>query len=61
MASILPEDTVYSGPQAPTPKRVTLRSIRSKYGKGDPLTVVTAYDYPSAVHVSDTHALLHFL
>ncbi|BDA43221.1 3-methyl-2-oxobutanoate hydroxymethyltransferase 1, mitochondrial [Coccomyxa sp. Obi] len=51
MASIQPEDTVYSGPQAPSPKRVTLRSIRSKYSKGEPISMVTAYDYPSAVHV----------
>lgn len=51
MASIQPEHTVYSGPQAPGPKRVTLRSIRSKYSKGEPISVVTAYDYPSAVHV----------
>ena len=57
MASIQPEDTVYSGPQAPSPKRVTLRSIRSKYSKGEPITMVTAYDYPSAVHVrlSNSH------
>jgi hypothetical protein len=54
MASILPEDTVYSGPQSPGPKRVTLRVIKSKYAKGEPLSVVTAYDYPSAVHVSNT-------
>ena len=62
MASIQPEDTVYSGPQAPSPKRVTLRSIRSKYSKGKPISMVTAYDYPSAVHVrlqpSDRNILL---
>lgn len=31
---------------------MTLRTLRSKYEKGQPITMVTAYDYPSAVHVS---------
>ena len=47
-----PEHTVYSGPKAPGPQRVTLRTLRGKYARGEPLTMVTAYDYPSAVHVS---------
>ena len=47
-----PEHSVYSGPSAPSPKRVTLRTLREKYGRGEPLSMVTAYDYPSAVHVS---------
>ena len=51
MYSNQPEHTVYSGPQAPSPKRVTLRTLRAKYARGDPITMVTAYDYPSAVHV----------
>jgi len=42
---------VYSGPQAPSPKRVTLRTLKSKYAKKQPISMVTAYDYPSAVHV----------
>jgi hypothetical protein len=50
-ASAHPEATVYSGPQSPR-KAVTLRTLRSKYEKGQPITMVTAYDYPSAVHVS---------
>ena len=50
--SIQPEDTVYGGPVAPLPKRVTLRTIQSKYNKKQPISMVTAYDYPSAVHVS---------
>ena len=49
--SIQPENTVYGGPTAPLPKRVTLRTIQSKYKKQVPISVVTAYDYPSAVHV----------
>lgn len=46
-----PLDTVYTGPAAPLPRRVTLRTLREKYLKGVPLSMVTAYDYPSAVHV----------
>ncbi|KAK9817891.1 hypothetical protein WJX72_003844 [[Myrmecia] bisecta] len=49
--SILPDTTVYTGPTAPSPKRVTLRTLRQKYKNGEPITMVTAYDYPSAVHV----------
>ncbi|CAL5221682.1 g3916 [Coccomyxa viridis] len=51
MASIQPADTVYSGPQSAPPRRVTLRTIRQMYAKNEPLSMVTAYDYPSAVHV----------
>lgn len=47
-----PENAVYGGPQAPSPKRVTLRTLREKYQRGEPISMVTAYDYPSAVHVS---------
>ena len=42
---------MYSGPTTQSTKRVTLRSLRKKYAAKDPLTMVTAYDYPSAVHV----------
>lgn len=51
MASAHPEIAVYSGPKPPTPRAVTLRTLRAKYERGDPITMVTAYDYPSAVHV----------
>ena len=52
MYSNLPDATVYGGPKAQTPsKRVTLRHLASKYIKKEPITMVTAYDYPSAVHV----------
>ena len=51
--SIQPEDTVYGGPTAPLPKRVTLRTLQNKYRKKQPISMVTAYDYPSAVHVSN--------
>lgn len=47
-----PENTVYGGPSASVPKRVTLRTLRDKYVNGVPISMVTAYDYPSAVHVS---------
>ncbi|CAN0884513.1 3-methyl-2-oxobutanoate hydroxymethyltransferase 2, mitochondrial [Linum grandiflorum] len=50
--SNVPENTVYSGPQHQNPnQRVTLTNLRQKHKKGEPITVVTAYDYPAAVHV----------
>jgi 3-methyl-2-oxobutanoate hydroxymethyltransferase len=49
--SELPAGNVYPGPSPPSPQKVTLRTLRAKYGRGDPITMVTAYDYPSAVHV----------
>ncbi|CAJ2661191.1 unnamed protein product [Trifolium pratense] len=48
--SNLPENTVYSGPTSQN-KRVTLSQLRQKYRNSVPITVVTAYDYPSAVHL----------
>ena len=48
--SNLPDATVYGGP-APLAKRVTLRTLAAKYARGDSISMVTAYDYPSAVHV----------
>jgi hypothetical protein len=50
--SVQPEHVVYSGPKSPSPKRVTLKTLRTKYAKGEPISMLTAYDYPSAVHVS---------
>ena len=47
-----PEAAVYTGPAAAVPKHVTLRTLRDKYAAGVPISLVTAYDYPSAVHVS---------
>ncbi|KAL6659851.1 hypothetical protein ACP70R_002680 [Stipagrostis hirtigluma subsp. patula] len=32
-------------------RRVTLATVRGKHRRGEPVTMVTAYDYPSAVHV----------
>ncbi|KAF8068334.1 KPHMT2 [Scenedesmus sp. PABB004] len=49
-ASAHPEIQVYAGPQ-PSRKAVTLRTLRAKYEKGVPISMCTAYDYPSAVHV----------
>ena len=50
--SNLPEAAVYSGPSAPSAaKRFTLRQLRAKYQAGTPISMLTAYDYPSAVHV----------
>ena len=49
-----PEERIYSGPRdsstAATTGNVTLRSLYAKYRAGTPLTMVTAYDYPSAAH-----------
>ncbi|PPD87494.1 hypothetical protein GOBAR_DD15548 [Gossypium barbadense] len=50
--SNVPDNTVYGGPKPQTPnQRVTLNQLRQKYKKGEPITMVTAYDYPSAVHL----------
>ncbi|KAE8716273.1 3-methyl-2-oxobutanoate hydroxymethyltransferase 2 [Hibiscus syriacus] len=50
--SHIPENTVYGGPKPQTPdKRVTLNHLKQKYKKGKPITVVTAYEYPLAVHL----------
>jgi len=50
--SNLPQDTVYSGPVSQNAvKRVNVRTIAAKYARGELITMVTAYDYPSAVHV----------
>ncbi|XP_022735270.1 3-methyl-2-oxobutanoate hydroxymethyltransferase 2, mitochondrial-like isoform X2 [Durio zibethinus] len=50
--SNLPENTVYGGPKPQTTdQRVTLNQLKQKYRKGEPITVVTAYDYPSGVHL----------
>lgn len=50
--SNVPENTVYGGPTSQTPnQRVTLTNLRQKYKKGEPITMVTAYDYPSGVHL----------
>lgn len=50
--SNVPESTVYGGPKPQlAAHRVTLTHLRQKHRRGEPITVVTAYDYPSAVHV----------
>lgn len=50
--SNVPENTVYGGPKIQNPnQRVTLTHLRQKHKKREPITVVTAYDYPSAVHL----------
>ncbi|KAK6920064.1 Ketopantoate hydroxymethyltransferase [Dillenia turbinata] len=50
--SNIPENTVYGGPKPQNPnQRVTLANLRQKHKRGEPITVVTAYDYPSAVHI----------
>ena len=39
-------------PQSPTQrKKVTVRTLRAKKRRGEPITMMTAYDYPSAVAV----------
>ncbi|CAH9056984.1 unnamed protein product [Cuscuta epithymum] len=50
--SNLPENAVYGGPKPQDHnKRTTLTTLRQKHHKGEPITMVTAYDYPSAVHL----------
>ncbi|XWS76962.1 hypothetical protein CRYUN_Cryun01aG0223200 [Craigia yunnanensis] len=50
--SHVPENTVYGGPKPQTSdQRFILNQLKQKYKKGEPITVVTAYDYPSAVHL----------
>ncbi|KMT20404.1 hypothetical protein BVRB_1g004000 [Beta vulgaris subsp. vulgaris] len=50
--SNIPENTVYGGPKPQNPdKRVTLAHLKQKHKKGEPITMVTAYDYPSGVHL----------
>lgn len=50
--SNVPENSVYGGPKPQNPnQRVTLTHLRQKYKKGEPITMVTAYDYPSGVHL----------
>ncbi|EPS64105.1 hypothetical protein M569_10672, partial [Genlisea aurea] len=50
--SNVPENTVYGGPKPQnSEQRVTLSHLRQKHKKSEPITVVTAYDYPSAVHL----------
>ncbi|OEL33186.1 3-methyl-2-oxobutanoate hydroxymethyltransferase 1, mitochondrial [Dichanthelium oligosanthes] len=54
LLSNVPESTVYGGPrpqESSAARRVTVTSLRGKHRRGEPITVVTAYDYPSAVHV----------
>jgi 3-methyl-2-oxobutanoate hydroxymethyltransferase len=45
-----PAPKVSSAP-APPPKDVTIHTMAAKKKKGVPITMVTAYDFPSAVHV----------
>ena len=52
LLSNIPEAAVYGGPKPQNPnQRFTLTHLRQKHLRGEPITVVTAYDYPSAVHV----------
>ncbi|KAK3441653.1 hypothetical protein EUGRSUZ_B01984 [Eucalyptus grandis] len=37
-------------PQSPA-QRMTLTSLRGRHRRGEPITVITAYDYPSTVHL----------
>jgi 3-methyl-2-oxobutanoate hydroxymethyltransferase len=40
------------GSSAPSRKKVTLNSLRSLYKAGEPITMITAHDFPSG-HVGD--------
>ncbi|CAL9099683.1 unnamed protein product [Musa textilis] len=55
LMSNVPESTVYGGPKPQSPgRRVTLTHLRQKHRRGEPITVLTAYDYPSAAHVDSS-------
>lgn len=49
-SSSKPKPTITAAP-APPHKNITLHSLAAKTNRGEPITMVTAYDYPSAVHV----------
>ena len=51
-ASIRPTESVYGGQRSTRP--ITQRVIRDKFLQGETLSMVTAYDYPSAVHVENS-------
>ncbi|GAB2245060.1 hypothetical protein Droror1_Dr00000553 [Drosera rotundifolia] len=52
--SNIPLNTVYGGPKPQTPtQRFTLSHLRQKHKRREPITVVTGYDYPSAVHIDE--------
>lgn len=54
LISNVPENTVYGGPKPQNhSQRVTLNHLKQKHQKGTPITMVTAYDYPSAVHLDE--------
>ncbi|XP_072978845.1 3-methyl-2-oxobutanoate hydroxymethyltransferase 1, mitochondrial-like [Typha angustifolia] len=54
LMSNVPENTVYGGPKPQiATRRVTLTHLRQKHLRGEPITMVTAYDYPSAVHIDE--------
>ncbi|HWN82597.1 MAG TPA: 3-methyl-2-oxobutanoate hydroxymethyltransferase, partial [Candidatus Udaeobacter sp.] len=39
--------------EAQSRRKVTVQAFLEKYRRGEPITVVTAYDYPSAVAVEE--------
>lgn len=54
MMSNVPIESVYGGPKPQSPwERITLKHLNLMYLKGKPITMVTAYDYPSAVHLDE--------
>ncbi|KAF3784179.1 3-methyl-2-oxobutanoate hydroxymethyltransferase 2 [Nymphaea thermarum] len=54
MMSNVPKESVYGGPKPQSPwERITLKHLNLMYLKGKRITMVTAYDYPSAVHLDE--------
>ena len=47
-------DSLYGCKIGEHEKTTTLKSVQEKYERGVALTAVTAYDYPSAMHVSNS-------
>ena len=48
LAQALPPEPKAGEPPAKSPVKVDLRQLRGKYERHEPISMVTAYDYPSA-------------
>ncbi|CAD6233532.1 unnamed protein product [Miscanthus lutarioriparius] len=54
LLSNMPESTVHGGPrpqESAAARRMTVTTLRGKHDRGEPISMVTAYDYSSVVHV----------
>jgi 3-methyl-2-oxobutanoate hydroxymethyltransferase len=54
LLSNVPESTIYGGPrpqESSAARRMTVTTLCGKHRRGEPISMVTAYDYSSAIHV----------